>query len=458
MNRDNNACFAELRALFSDRCVTRQGVLAEHGKGEAFYPAMPPDAVIFPHSTDEVSAAVKTCAKYRVPMIPYGTGTSLEGHFLAVRGGVCFDLMQMNQVLRVNTEDLDCTVQPGVTRNQLNTYLRETGLMFPIDPGADASLGGMLATNASGTNAVRYGTMKDMVINLTAVLANGEIVKTGNRARKSAAGYDLTRMLVGTEGTLGMITEATLKLFGVPEAATAGILSFKSLDQAVNTVILTIQQGLPIGRIELLDEDSLRAINHYFLQNFPLAPTLWFEFSGNPTIVSEQVKEFLAIAEQMDGEYLHEASTQQERYSLWDMRHKLWHTALAFNPGKQGWSTDVCVPISRLADCIVATRKDIQRTGLYCPILGHVGDGNFHVIIMFDGDNPDEIAVAKDLNRRIVERALSMEGTCTGEHGIGLGKIDLLEAEMPSAIPVMRAIKQALDPMGLLNPGKVFRA
>ena len=456
MSRDNNACFAELRSLFADRFVTHSGILTEHGRGEAFYPAMPPDAVIYPHSTDEVSKAVQICARYRVPMIPYGAGTSLEGHVLAVEGGVCFDLIQMHQVLRVNTEDLDCTVQAGVTRKQLNTYLRETGLMFPIDPGADASLGGMIATNASGTNAVRYGTMKDMVINLTAVLANGEIVKTGNRARKSAAGYDLTRLLVGTEGTLGIITEATLKLYGVPEAATAGIVSFKSLDQAVNTVILSIQQGLPIGRIELLDEDSVRVINHYFSQNFSLLPTLWFEFSGSQTIVREQVKDFLAIAEEMSGECLHEASAHQERNRLWDMRHKLWYAALAFNPGKQGWSTDVCVPISRLAECIVETRKDIDEKGLYCPILGHVGDGNFHVIIMFDGDNPDEIALAKMLNRQIVERALSMEGSCTGEHGIGLGKIDLLEAEMPSAIAVMRAIKQALDPNNLLNPGKIF--
>ncbi len=448
---------AELRRLCGARVSTSPALCAQHGKDESYHPPHAPDAVVFPHTTEEVAAIVKLCAEYRTPVIAFGAGTSLEGHVAALKGGICLDMSQMNRILRVNAEDLDVSVEAGVTRKQLNEHLRDTGLFFPIDPGADATLGGMAATRASGTNAVRYGTMRENVLSLTVVLADGRVVRTARRARKSAAGYDLTRLFVGSEGTLGIITELTVRLYGIPEAIAAAVCAFPSLEKAVDTVITTIQAGVPVARIELLDEAQMAAINRYSKLDHKVAPTLFFEFHGSPAAVAEQTDTVKEIAADHGGDDFRWATTPEYRSKLWQARHDAYYAALALRPGSKGWATDVCVPISRLAECIRLTKEDLAKSSVPTALVGHVGDGNFHLVFMIDPDHPEEIVEAAQLNERMVTRALAMEGTCTGEHGIGYGKMDLLVAEHGEAIAVMRTIKRALDPNNLLNPGKIIR-
>ncbi|MGH6953210.1 MAG: FAD-binding oxidoreductase [Alphaproteobacteria bacterium] len=449
---------AELRGMLGDRLSTALAVREQHGRDESYHKPIPPDAVAFVRSTDEVVQIVKACARHGRPIIPYGTGTSLEGHVTALEGGVCVDLSQMNRVLRVSAEDLDCTVEPGVTRKQLNEHLRDMGLFFPIDPGADASIGGMAATRASGTNAVRYGTMRENVLALAVVLADGRVIHTSKRARKSAAGYDLTRLFVGSEGTLGVITGVTLKLHGIPEAMSAAVCRFASLEGAINTVILTIQSGVPVARIELLDEVMMEAIRRYSKIDYAAAPTLFLEFHGSTAAVAEQAEAVQAIAKDSGGEDFQWTTRPEERTKLWQARHDAGYAAKALRPNCKIWPTDVCVPISRLADCILETKEDLKRSSLVAPIVGHAGDGNFHLAFVVDPDNPSEIEEAERLNERLVMRALAMDGTCTGEHGIGSGKLDFLIAEHGEAVSLMRAIKQALDPRNLMNPGKILRA
>jgi D-lactate dehydrogenase (cytochrome) len=447
----------ELKALLGDRLSLSPAVREQHGHDESYHPGAAPDAVAFAQSTEEVAAIVGLAAKHGVPVIPFGTGTSLEGHIAALEGGVTIDLSQMSRIIEVNAGDLDVRVEAGVTRKQLNEDLRELGLFFPIDPGANASLGGMAATRASGTNAVRYGTMRENVLGLTVVLADGKVIRTGGRARKSAAGYDLTRLFVGSEGTLGVITEVALRLYGIPEAISAAVAGFPTLGEAVNTVIETIQGGIPIARIELVDEVQLDAFNRYAKLDYPVQPTLFFEFHGSERGVVEQAEAVQAIAgEHGAGEFLW-ALHQEERNKLWQARHNALYAALALRPGAKAWATDVCVPISRLADCILETKQDIAGARLLAPIVGHVGDGNFHLTMILDTDDPAEMAVAQRVNDRMVERALAMGGTCTGEHGIGSGKIACLEAEHGDAVETMRLIKRALDPENRMNPGKVLR-
>ncbi|WP_449469774.1 FAD-binding oxidoreductase [Sphingobium chungangianum] len=450
------ADWSALRAMFGDRFSDSAAIRDHHGRAETFYPAMPPDAVVFPLTTEEVAAAVIFCKERGIAVTPYGTGTSLEGNFLAARGGLCIDLSRMNQVLRVSPEDLDCTVQAGVTRKQLNSELRVTGLFFPVDPGADASIGGMASTRASGTNAVRYGTMRQNVLGLTVVLADGRIIHTGGRARKSAAGYDLTGLFVGSEGTLGIITEVTLRLYGQPEAVSAAVCEFETLRGAVNAVIQTIQIGLPVARIELLDPLQIRAINAYSRTNYRESPTLFLEFHGTPAGVAEQAENFGQIATDNGGGQFTWATKTEDRTALWEARHKVHYANLALRPGCKAIATDVCVPISRLCDCIEETRSAIEASGLTAPIVGHVGDGNFHVILVFDPNSAEETQKAKALSERIVEIALAMEGSCTGEHGIGIGKKAHLVTEHGAAVEVMRQIKRALDPDGIMNPEKVI--
>ncbi len=452
-----SALIDALGALLGDRLSTTSAILERHGKDESYHPAMAPDAVAFAESTDEVAEIVKLCAKHRVPVIPFGTGTSLEGGIAALEGGISIDLSAMNQVLRVSAEDLDCTVQAGVTRKQLNEYLRDTGLFFPIDPGADASIGGMTATRASGTNAVRYGTMREAVLGLIAVMADGRIVRTGTRARKSAAGYDLTRLMVGSEGTLGVITEITLRLHGIPEAISAAVCPFPSVADAVNTVIMTIQSGIPVARIELLDATQMDACNKFSKLDYAVAPTLFFEFHGTERGVEEQAEQVGAIAGEFGGSDFRWATRPEDRNRLWQARHDAYYAALALRPGAQGMTTDVCVPISRLADCIEETRADNDAAGVLAPMVGHVGDGNFHLVYVIDADDPKEVEAADALHERMVLRALAMGGTCTGEHGVGYGKMRFLEAEQGEAVSLMRQVKTALDPHNLMNPGKVIR-
>ncbi len=448
---------AELKALLGDRFSTAAAVREHHGKDESYHPNFPPDGVAFAASTEEVSAIVKICAKHRLPIVPFGTGTSLEGGVAALAGGICIDVSGMKDILRVSPEDLDVTVQAGVTRKQLNEHLRDTGLFFPIDPGADASLGGMASTRASGTNAVRYGTMRENVLGLTVVLADGRIIRTGGRARKSAAGYDLTRLFVGAEGTLGIITEVTLRLYGIPEAISAAVCPFKDIRGAVDTVIQTIQTGIPVARIELLDEVQMDAVNKYSKLDYAVAPTLFFEFHGTAAGVQEQAEMVAAIAAENGGTEFSWATRPEDRSKLWQARHDGYYAALALRPGSKGWPTDVCVPISRLADCILETKKDIAESYLLAPLVGHVGDGNFHLVYVVDPDKPEELAEAKRLNDRMVDRALAMGGTCTGEHGIGYGKMEFLEKEAGEAFAVMGELKRAFDPDNLMNPGKVVR-
>jgi D-lactate dehydrogenase (cytochrome) len=452
-----SAALDAIRALLGDRLTTAIAVREQHGKDQTYHPGAPPDAVAFARSTEEVSVIVKACAAHRVPVIAYGTGTSLEGHVAALQGGVTLDLMQMNEVLEVNAEDLDCLVQAGVTRNQLNSHLRATGLFFPIDPGADASIGGMAATRASGTNAVRYGTMRENVLGLTAVLADGEVVRTGGRARKSSSGYDLTRLLVGSEGTLGVITEIRLRLHGIPEAMSSAVCAFATIEDAVNTVIVTIQSGVPVARIELLDELTMDACIRYSkLQGYQAAPTLFFEFHGSKAHVAEQAETVGAIARDFGGAEFQWTARAEERNRLWQARHDAFWATLALRPGAKGIVSDVCVPISRLAECITAVKRDVAEAGLLAPLVGHVGDGNFHLIFLVDLDDAAEVARAKAVNRRMVDKALALGGTCTGEHGVGSGKIGYLEAEHGAvAVRTMHAIKQALDPHNIMNPGKI---
>ncbi|MSQ69925.1 MAG: FAD-binding protein [Betaproteobacteria bacterium] len=446
---------ARLRTLLGERCTTAAAVREHHGKDESHFGVIAPDAVVFPHSTEDVSAIAALCNEHRTAMIPFGVGTSIEGQVLAIHGGVCIDLSQMDRVLDVHAEDLDVAVQAGVTRKALNSHLRDTGLFFPLDPGADATLGGMAATRASGTNAVRYGTMRDNVLALTVVLAGGEVIRTGTRARKSAAGYDLTRLFVGSEGTLGIITELTLRLYPQPEAVSAAICRFPSVRVAVETVIETIQLGIPIARCELLDSATLRAINAYSKSSFREASMLFFEFHGSAGSVKEQAERVQAIAAEHGGVEFEWAVTAEERTRLWSARHNAYFACLAMRPGCRVFSTDVCVPISRLADCIAETELDVARSGLPVILLGHVGDGNFHLGINFDPEVRTEVDEAYRLNDAVARRAIAMGGTCTGEHGIGIGKIDLLHLEHGSAVGVMRTLKAALDPLGLMNPGKL---
>jgi len=451
------ALLAALHQRLGDRLSTSAAVCAQHGKDESYHQPHAPDAVAFVQNTDEVVEIVRLCAQYDTPVVPFGTGTSLEGHVAALKGGVCIDLSQMNRILRVGTEDLDVTVEAGVTRKQLNEYLRDTGLFFPVDPGADASLGGMAATRASGTNAVRYGTMRENVLALTVVLPDGRVIQTSRRARKSAAGYDLTRLFVGSEGTLGVITEVTLKLYGIPEAISAAVCAFPTIAAAVDTVILTIQSGVPVARIELLDEAQMEAINKYSKLDHKVAPTLFFEFHGTTAGVAEQVEIVNGIAAEQGADDFRWATTQEERSKLWQARHDAYYAALASRPGSKGWATDVCVPISRLAECIAETKTDIAQSSIPSALAGHVGDGNFHLIFMIDPNRPEEIAEASRLNDRMVTRALAMDGTCTGEHGVGYGKMDFLCAEHGEAVEVMASIKRAIDPQNLMNPGKIMR-
>jgi D-lactate dehydrogenase (cytochrome) len=453
----NASLLASLRQLLEDRFSTSAAVCAQHGKDESYHPPHPPDAVAFARSTDEVSAIVKLCADHKTPVIPFGTGTSLEGHVAALAGGVCVDLSQMNRILRVNAEDLDATVEAGVTRKQLNEYLRDTGLFFPIDPGADASLGGMAATRASGTNAVRYGTMRENVLSLTVVLADGTVIRTARRARKSAAGYDLTRLFVGSEGTLGIITELTVRLYGIPEAISAAVCAFPTIESAVDTVIVIIQSGIAVARIELLDDLQMAAINKYSKLDHKAAPTLFFELHGTPTGLAEQAEVVQAIAAEHGGQDFRWATTPEERSKLWQARHDAYYAALAMRPGSKGLATDVCVPISRLAECISETKRDLALSPIPYALVGHVGDGNFHLVFMIDPDQPEELAEASRINDQMVARALAMEGTSTGEHGVGYGKMDFMLAEHGEAVGVMRTIKKALDPNGILNPGKIVR-
>jgi D-lactate dehydrogenase (cytochrome) len=439
-----------------ERVSVSQAVCHAHGKDESWHPAEPPAAVCFPETTEEVAAIVKLCAAADVAVVPFGTGTSLEGHVQAVNGGVTIDMMRMNRILEVNAEDLDCRVEPGVTRKQLNEHLRDMGLFFPIDPGADASLGGMAATRASGTNAVRYGTMRENVLALTVVLPDGRVIRTARRAKKSAAGYDLTRLYVGSEGTLGVITEVTLRLFGIPEAISAAVVPFESLEGAVNTVILTIQSGIPIARIELLDEVQMAAINSYSGLDYPAEPTLFLEFHGTEAGVREQVGQVAAIAAELGAGEFQWTTKPEERTRLWQARHDAAYAAKALKPGGRILATDVCVPISRLCDCIMETKADLAQTRLVAPLVGHVGDGNFHLAPAFDPNDAEEVEELHWLCDRLAKRALEMGGTCTGEHGVGLGKMKYMRAEHGDAVDVMRAIKQALDPENLMNPGKMI--
>lgn len=460
-NRDPRPYPAELDAEFAHRFGDRHTIAPAareaHGRSETFHPAFNPDAVVFPNSAEEVAFIVRACAKHRVAIIPFGAGTSLEGHFAALAGGVCIDLSRMDRILRVSPDDLDCTVEPGVTREQLNAHLRDTGLFFPIDPGANATIGGMAATRASGTNAVRYGTMRENVLALTVVTASGEIIKTARRARKSAAGYDLTRLFVGSEGTLGVTVDVTLKLYGVPEMIGAAVCPFETIKGAVDTVVQTIQLGIPIARVELLDDVQMKAINAWSKLDHAETSTLFFEFHGSAAHVAEQIETVNALAAANGGGDFQWADRPEDRSRLWKARHEAYYAALQLKPGAKGMASDVCVPISRLAECIVETKRDIQASFIPAPIVGHVGDGNFHVVFVVDPDSREEIAEVERLNARLVQRALDMEGTCTGEHGIGWGKLDWLEAELGDALEIMRKVKRALDPLNIMNPGKVVR-
>ncbi|MBR9843427.1 MAG: FAD-binding protein [Rhodobacteraceae bacterium] len=445
-----------LKQRFGEKCHTGESMREQHGHTTTWIRNQIPDAVVFPQSTQEVAEIVKTCAAHKVPIIGFGTGTSLEGHVNAPAGGICVDLMEMNEILAVHGEDLDCVVQPGVTREQLNTYLRDQGLFFPIDPGANASLGGMTATRASGTNAVRYGTMKDNVMCLEVVTPQGEIIRTATRAKKSSAGYDLTRLMVGSEGTLGLITEITLKLQGIPEAMSSARVSFDSLDAACQAVSMTIQYGIPVARIELLDALSVKAVNTYSKLSLPEAPLLLLEFHGSESSVAEQAELFGSIAEEFGGTGFEWTANAEERNKLWQARHDAYWASLTLRPGAKGISTDVCVPISRLAECVSAAQARLDELGFIAPIVGHVGDGNFHCLPLVDVDNPEELAKADEFIGWLNDLAISMGGTCTGEHGIGQGKRPYLVKELGGAVDMMAAIKRAIDPDNIMNPGKIL--
>lgn len=447
---------AELQKRFGNRAVTSLAVRQQHAHTTTWIPNQPPDVVVFPQSTEEVVEIVKLCAARKMPVIPFGAGSSLEGHLNAPFGGVSIDMSQMKAVVAVHPEDLDVVVQPGITRKELNEYLRDTGLFFPIDPGADATIGGMAATRASGTNAVRYGTMKDNVLALKVVSPGGEVIQTGSRAKKSSAGYDLTRLFVGSEGTLGVVTEITLRLSGIPEAISGGICSFPTVKAACDAVILTIQCGLPIARIELLDEVQVRGVNAYSKLSLPETPLLLFEFHGTDAGVKEQAERFGEFAAECGGTGFKFSTDPEERSKLWQARHDVYWASLGLRPGAKGVASDVCVPISRLAECLAETKEDIERSGMIAPIAGHVGDGNFHVMPLVMMEDPAEIEKTEAFMHRLVERAMRMEGTCTGEHGVGSGKMKYLEAEHGApAIAMMRLLKRSLDPDDIMNPGKI---
>jgi len=459
LHRDHNAVervIAALAAMVGNRLVTSQAVREQHGNTLTWIGNQPPDAVVFPQTTEEVQQIVRLCASERVPVIAFGTGTSLEGQVNAPRGGICLDFHDMNRVLAVHAEDLDCVVQPGITRKQLNEQLRDRGVFFPIDPGADASLGGMAATRASGTNAVRYGTMKDNVLSLKVVLANGEVMSTARRAKKTSSGYDLTRLIVGSEGTLGIITELTLRLAGIPEAIASGVCPFPSVEAACNATIMTIQSGIPVARIELLDALQVRACNLYSKLSLPETPMLFLEFHGTEAGVAEQSQLFGEIAKEFGGGPFDWATKAEDRSRLWQARHDAYWAQRGLRPNTQPLATDVCVPISRLAECLTATQRDIAESKLLAPIVGHVGDGNFHVGLMVDMGDEEEVTRVRGFLERLTERALAMDGTCTGEHGVGQGKMSYLLAEHGQpALDAMRAIKRALDPLDIMNPGKI---
>lgn len=451
------AMIEALRERFGDRCSTARAVREQHGRDESPFDVPPPEVVVYCESTDEVAAVIALASRHEVPVIPYGAGSSLEGHLLAVQGGVSIDLSRMNRVLRVNAEDLTVTVQAGVTRMQLNREIKDTGLFFPIDPGADATIGGMCATRASGTNAVRYGTMRENALALTVVTASGEVIRTGTRARKSSAGYDLTRLFVGSEGTLGVMTEVTLRLYPLPEAVSAAICSFPSIDAAVRTTIGIIQLGVPIARCELLDANAIRAVNAHDRLGLREAPMLLMEFHGSEAGVREQAETVQEFAREHGGADFQWATTPEERTRLWTARHHAYLSGLQTRPGCRAVTTDTCVPISRLADCINETVAEVDSSGLPYFIVGHVGDGNFHVAYLIDPARPDERALAERLSEQLVSRALRMEGTCTGEHGIGLHKMGfLLDEAGAGTVELMRAVKRALDPKNVMNPGKIF--
>jgi len=446
-----------LTARFGNKVSTAEAVRRQHANTTTWLTNEPPDAVVYASSTEDVQAVVRICAEHRMPVIPFGTGTSLEGHVNAPLGGVSIDLMEMDKVLTVHAEDLDCVIEPGVTRKKLNEHLRDQGLFFPIDPGADASLGGMAATRASGTNAVRYGTMKDNVLSLKAVLANGEVLRTARRAKKTSAGYDLTRLFVGSEGTFGVITELTLKLAGIPEAISAGVCPFPSVEAACNATIATIQSGIPVARIELLDTLQVKASNAYSKLSLKETPTLFLEFHGSEAGVAEQAKRFGEIAADLGGGPYEWTTKAEDRTKLWQARHDAYWAVANLRKGCSAFATDVCVPISQLAECVTATQADIQKFGLIAPIVGHVGDGNFHVAVLLDMNDAEEVERAKKFNERLIERSLSLDGTCTGEHGVGEGKMRYLEAEHGKAgLDVMRSLKRAIDPDNIMNPGKIF--
>jgi len=446
---------AQMRGDYGERAVTTQAVREHHSHGEGLADAALPDVVVFPRSNDEVAAIVRLCHLSRVPVIAFGVGTSLEGHVAALYGGVCVDLSQMNRVLEINAEDLDCRVQAGVTREQLNAELKGSGLFFPIDPGANATIGGMASTRASGTNAVRYGTMRENVMGLTVVTADGRVITTGGRARKSSAGYDLTRLFVGAEGTLGVITEIQLRLYGVPEAIAAAVCQYSDLPDAVNTVIAAMQTGIPVARIELLDDVQMDACIRYSkLEGYKPLPTLFFEFHGSDASVREQSATMRTISDEFGGSEFQWATLAEDRTRLWKARHAAYYATLALKPGMTAIATDACVPISRLAECILETKADVEKSGLTVTIVGHVGDGNFHLVVLYEPGDAGQRERADALARAVSMRAIAMGGTCTGEHGIGWHKLDLLAQEHGEAVGLMRSIKQALDPQGIMNPGK----
>jgi D-lactate dehydrogenase (cytochrome) len=447
---------ASLAGVVGDRATRSPGILDGHGRSEAYHVVRAPDVVVFPESTEEVARIVRLCAEAGMPIVPFGAGTSLEGNAAAVEGGVCLDMSRMSGVLAINDADMDVRVQPGITRKALNAQLRGTGLFFPIDPGADASIGGMTSTRASGTMAVRYGTMKDNVLSLEVVLASGQVIRTARRARKSSAGYDLTRLFVGAEGTLGVITEVTLKLHPQPDAISSAVCAFPDLGSAVDTAISVIQSAIPVARIELLDAVMMRGINAYAKLGRREAPTLFFEFHGTKAGVAEQAELAEAIAGDAGGLGFEWATTPEERSRLWQARDNTLYAGLGLRPGAKAMITDVCVPISRLAECLAESEADLERCGLIAPFVGHVGDGNFHLLVLLDPEDAAELDRAKAFHGRLVERAIGFDGTCTGEHGVGTGKIPYLRAEHGDALDAMRAIKTALDPANLMNPGKIF--
>lgn len=446
----------DLRTAFGERVATGEAVRSQHGQSEAHFEPALPDAVVFARSTEDVVALVQLCVAAEVPIVAYGAGTSIEGNALPVCGGVTVDLSQMDAILAVHAEDFDCIVQAGVRREQLNEHLRDQGLFFPIDPGANATIGGMAATRASGTNAVRYGTMREAILSLRVVTPDGRDIRTSRRARKSAAGYDLTRLMIGSEGTLGIITEVTLRLHAIPEAISSAVCSFETLEGAVDTVVQSIQLGVPLARVEILDDMQMRAVNRWSKLDYPELTTLFFEFHGSSRYVEEQVETVREIADMNGGGVFRWSNLPEERSKLWKARHEAYYAAVNLRPGAVGWATDVCVPISRLAECITETKRDLQASSVPGTILGHVGDGNFHVVFSMDPNAPEEMEEVEAINARLVERALAMDGTCTGEHGIGLGKQDWLLAELGEAVEMMRLIKRALDPRDLFNPGKIF--